>query len=284
MRGLPIFLLFILLSGNICFGGIDLAVSPQTPSQGRTFTAQITSDSIVSADLIFCGKLIRFYGTKGDLSAIAGVNVFTQTGWQPLRITATDESGNTVTEDFKIKIKKSVFPFDKLLFPPGKQGRLVASKIKTDQDELAEVLKTESQRRLWTGKFLMPIKGRVTSAFGAYRLYNGKRLGDHRGTDIGGNPVGAKIKVANSGVVIFSKPMPTIGSVIVIDHGQGVNSIYMHMSKTLVSVGEKVIKGQVIGKIGNTGLSTGPHLHFGMSIHDTRVDPLEWVSKDISIF
>ena len=130
----------------------------------------------------------------------------------------------------------------------------------------------------------MPIKGRVTSAFGAYRLYNGKRLGDHRGTDIGGNPVGAKIKVANSGVVIFSKPMPTIGSVIVIDHGQGVNSIYMHMSKTLVSVGEKVIKGQVIGKIGNTGLSTGPHLHFGMSIHDTRVDPLEWVSKDISIF
>ncbi|MEK7376473.1 MAG: hypothetical protein AABZ57_04850, partial [Candidatus Margulisiibacteriota bacterium] len=105
MRGLPIFLLFILLSGNICFGGIDLAVSPQTPSQGRTFTAQITSDSIVSADLIFCGKLIRFYGTKGDLSAIAGVNVFTQTGWQPLRITATDESGNTVTEDFKIKIK-----------------------------------------------------------------------------------------------------------------------------------------------------------------------------------
>ena len=284
MNKLPVFLIFCFLSAGICFGAIDLSVTPQIPSQGRTFTAHITSDSIDRAEMLFGGKTIRFYGTKGNLSAIAGVNVFTDTGWRPLRIIATDESGRTVTEDFNIKIKKSIFPFDKMLFPPGKQGRLVASKIKTDQDELSEAFKTESPDKMWSGKFLMPIRGRITSAFGTYRLYNGKRLGDHRGTDIGGNPVGAKIKAANSGIVVFSKLLPTLGSAIVIDHGQGVCSVYMHMSKTLVSVGEKVTKGQYIGKIGNTGLSTGPHLHFGVSVHDTRVDAMEWVRKDFSIF
>ena len=266
-----------------CFSK-DFAVSvkPAAVSQGRTFVAAITSESIVSADMIFSGKTIHFYGTKGNLNAIAGVNVFTDPGWHPLKITATDESGNTVTKDYKIKIKMSVFPHDKLVFAPGKQGRLVASKIKTDQDELSEVFKRETTAKLWSGKFLMPIKGRVTSAFGTYRLYNGKRLGDHRGTDIGGNPVGARIKAANSGVVVFAKLLPTLGSVIVIDHGQGVNSVYMHMSKTLVAAGEKVVKGQYIGKIGSTGLSTGPHLHFGVSVNDTRVDPMEWVRRDFS--
>lgn len=275
-------MLILLLSYQAGFSSsLKINVDPVSISQGRTFTAHIISESIVSAEMLFGGKAIRFYGTKGNLTAIAGVNVFTDPGWHPLKITAADESGNTVSEDYNIKIKMSVFPHDKLTFPPGKQGRLVASKIKTDQDELSEVLKIETPEKLWSGKFLMPIKGRMTSAFGTYRLYNGKRLGDHRGTDIGGNPVGAKIKAANSGVVVFSKLLPTIGSVIVINHGQGVCSVYMHMSKTLVSVGEKIVKGQIIGLVGNTGLSTGPHLHFGVSVHDTRVDPLEWVSKGI---
>ena len=274
-------LIFFILLMSPCFALISPQIIPAVPSQGRTFTAHITSESIVSAELLFGGKTIRFYGTKGNLSAIVGVNVFTQAIWQPLRISATDDSGNTVTQDYNIKIKTSIFPHDKLVFPPGKQGRLVASKIKTDQDELSEVFRMETPEKLWSGKFLMPIKGRVTSAFGTYRLYNGKRLGDHRGTDIGGNPVGAKIKAANSGVVVFAKLLPTLGSVIVIDHGQGVNSVYMHMSKTLVSVGERVVKGQYIGKIGSTGLSTGPHLHFGVSVHDTRVDPLQWVKSSV---
>ena len=264
-----------------CSALISPQITPAVPAQGRTFTVHITSDPIVSAELVFGGKTIRFYGTKGALSAVVGVNVFTDPGWRPLRINATDGSGKTVTEDFNIKIKKSFFPSDKMLFPPGKQARLVASKIKTDQDELSEMLKVETPKKLWSGKFLMPINGRITSAFGTYRLYNGRRLGDHRGTDIGGNPVGAKIKAANSGIVVFSKLLPTIGSVIVIDHGQGICSVYMHMSKTLVAVGEKVVKGQFIGKIGNTGLSTGPHLHFGVSVHDTRVDPLEWVRNEV---
>ena len=134
---------------------------------------------------------------------------------------------------------------------------------------------------MFSGKFIKPLEGKITSAFGSYRLYNGKKLGDHRGVDIGGNPIGTPIKASNSGKVIFAKKLPTLGSAIIIDHGQGIHSLYMHMSKILVSMGDFVKKGQIIGKVGSTGLSTGPHLHWGISIHDTRINPMYLINNHL---
>ena len=89
-------------------------------------------------------------------------------------------------------------------------------------------------------------------------------------------PIGTKVKAANNGKVVFAQKLSAFGGTIVIDHGQGVHTLYFHLSKFLAVVGQEVSKGTVIALSGNSGISSGPHLHWGMSVHDLRVNPLQW--------
>ncbi len=255
----------------------SISVIPSKIYQGKSFFVYYRPSQETSvATITFQGKTIPFYKSENGLRAIIGVSPMSSTGNKTIEI--QDDSGRVI--ESSIFVRKFNFLGEKLLFSAAKKGRLFSDKIMADQDVIASVLTIESPEQLWIGRFLRPIKGQLTSAFGSLRLYNGKRLGDHRGVDIGGNKVGAPIMAANNGIVVFSRLMPTIGSAAVIDHGQGVMSIYMHMSKTKVRIGDHLKKGDILGYIGNTGLSTGPHLHFGVSVHGVRVDPLEWIKRD----
>jgi len=254
----------------------NIYISPESVYQGRTFTIKTSKGAFTSGQARFMGKNIPFYSGKDGLSTIIGVSASAPTGPQTINISAENIFGETEVYTTEIYVRPYKFLAEKLVFPPQKTGKLTTKKIASDQEELEKVLCNWTQDRLWEGKFIVPVKGRTTSPFGAYRLYNGKHLGDHRGADIGGNPAGTPIKATNSGVVAFAKPLPAYGSVVVIDHGQGIHSIYMHLSKTLVKIGQLVKKGGIIGRVGSTGISTGPHLHWGISIHDTRVDPMAW--------
>lgn len=273
---------FLILTALLCSSSAaaaDIRISPESVYQGRTFSVTITGENLSSAQAGFLGKEIPFYSAEGRLHTIIGVSASAPSGQHPVKITVADMSGNTEDHTAYIYVRPYKFQAEKLLFPPQKKGKLTAEKIYGDQQTLEEVLRTWTGERFWQSSFILPLKGKVTSPFGAYRLYNEKRLGDHRGVDIGGNPAGTPIKATNSGVVAFAKPLPAYGSTVVIDHGQGVHSIYMHLSKTLVKAGQFIDKGTVLGRVGSTGISTGPHLHWGISIHDTRVDPISWINS-----
>lgn len=279
-KKLAIFVLPFACLISVSYAQIGISFSPETASQGKTFVAEISdpgSYKAISAD--FLGTSVPFYKMNGGFRGIFGVKPTAPSGHLRIEVLATKESGETDRFAADILVKPTKFISEKLLFLPEKQDKLVASKISSDQEKVAAVMAKKSDGKLWSGKFLVPVKGRITSPYGAYRLYNGKRIADHRGTDIGGNPTGTPIRAANSGIVAFAQLLPTIGSTLIIDHGQGIHSIYMHMSKTLVSVGESIRKGQIVGRVGSTGLSTGPHLHWGISVHNVRVDPFEWASR-----
>ncbi|MCX5748634.1 MAG: M23 family metallopeptidase [Candidatus Saganbacteria bacterium] len=271
-----VFLLFLV---GPSFAG-SRPILPKTVFQGKTFTVPVISKDPVSGEAVFLGKTIPFYGYKNGARAIIGVPPLAATGQNEIIINLS-AGGKKVMEKKQVIIMPAKFKAESLVFMPTKIRGISKAKIKIDQDELAVMISKETPVKFWEGRFIMPVKGYITSPFGAYRNYNGKRLGDHRGMDIGGNPVGTPIKAANSGVVASAKLLPTLGSCIVIDHGQGVCSIYMHMSKLLVTEGDEVRKGDIIGHVGNIGLSSGPHLHFGISVHNTRVDPVQWVQKEI---
>ena len=261
---------------------LTAALLPETARQGKTFTVTVSAElPLRAASASFLGKDMPFYTSGTGFRGVIGIHPNTRPGLYKMEITATDEAGLTDRLAADVRIKTTKFLAEKLAFPPGKSSKLSSAKIQKDQDKVGEIMEKETPDQLWSGRFIMPIKGYITSPYGAYRLYNGKKLGDHRGADIGGNPVGAPIKAANSGIVAFTEFLPTIGSTIILDHGQGINSIYMHMSKTLVKAGDRIEKGQVIGRIGSTGLSNGPHLHWGISVHNTRVDPLEWTKRTV---
>lgn len=130
--------------------------------------------------------------------------------------------------------------------------------------------------RLWEGAFLLPRTSRVTSRYGTERLYNGHQVSRHLGTDFSG-AVGAPVRATNAGRVALVASFYLAGNVVYLDHGEGLISAYFHLSRTLVKQGELVTKGQVIGRVGQSGRVTGPHLHWVMRYGGVTIDPLSVV-------
>ncbi|PNV75456.1 M23 family metallopeptidase [Leptospira inadai] len=120
----------------------------------------------------------------------------------------------------------------------------------------------------------------LNSPFYKRRIYNKEKGKPHGGADFKGG-VGEPIYAINDGSVILSRPMHYEGNFTVIDHGSEIYSLYMHQSELLVKVGDKIKKGDLIGKVGSTGMSTGPHLHLGLRIHGTMVDPLSVIQTKL---
>ena len=131
----------------------------------------------------------------------------------------------------------------------------------------------------WSTPFALPIEGRGTSGFARPRRYApGGPVSFHLGEDIAA-PTGTPIHATNDGVVVLAGPYPIKGGLTVIDHGAGVTSRYYHQSRILVEEGQVVTRGQPIGEVGSTGLSTGPHLHWEMRVGGQPTDPLAWVGR-----
>lgn len=147
------------------------------------------------------------------------------------------------------------------------------AKIEADNKLMAAARQhTESVPFFETG-FIMPADGRITGVFGSQRILNGQPMSPHAGLDISG-PIGAPVRAAADGIVSLTKPdMVLTGQTVVIEHGFGLDTIYIHMNAIRVKDGQRVNQGEVIGEIGKTGRASGPHLHFGVTWFDTRLDP-----------
>lgn len=128
----------------------------------------------------------------------------------------------------------------------------------------------------WRQRFVWPAKGRLSGLFGSQRIYNGTPGSYHSGTDIATGASGTPFVAPADGVVILAaaSPFTLEGNLLMIDHGMGLNSAFLHCSQILVKQGEAVKQGQVIGRIGMTGRATGPHLHWSIKWRDARLDPI----------
>lgn len=130
-------------------------------------------------------------------------------------------------------------------------------------------------------QFLKPVTGRLSSPFGLKRFFNGEPKRPHSGLDIAA-PEGTPIVAPASGVVVIRGDFFYNGNTLFIDHGQGLVTMYCHMSRIDVTEGQKISRGQVLGAVGKSGRATGPHLHFSVSLNDTRVEPLAFLPTDIA--
>jgi len=129
--------------------------------------------------------------------------------------------------------------------------------------------------------FLLPVKHGVTSGvFGSRRTYNGEERSWHRGHDLAA-PTGTPVRAPAAGVVRLARWTFMTGNLLMLDHGAGITSVYAHLSKMDVKAGQKVKAGQVIGKVGTTGRSSGPHLHWGMYWQSVPIDPILWVQAAV---
>jgi len=142
------------------------------------------------------------------------------------------------------------------------------------QINAARAIVTDSQG--WRQHFIWPVRGRLSGLFGSQRIYAGTPGSYHSGTDIATGESGTPFVAPADGVVILaaSSPFTLEGNLLMLDHGMGLNSAFLHCSQLLVRQGERVRQGQVIGRIGRTGRATGPHLHWSIKWRDARLDPL----------
>ncbi len=185
----------------------------------------------------------------------------------------------THTVNIPVWVEEGDFPSQKIVLPPGKGNLLAAQTLEEEAVYVAEVWARSQGPPRWQGPFSWPIdieKWPTTSPYGVRRIYNeGVVRGYHTGQDIAA-PEGTPVYAPAAGVVILAEPLQVRGNAVIIDHGAGVTSNYWHLSEIAVKAGQTVARGEVIGKVGTTGLSTGAHLHWEMRIYGIPVNPVPW--------
>lgn len=234
---------------------------PTTVSQGSLVIANVRPGSKVTID----GKPVRV-GEDGTVVFGAGRD---EKG--PLAVSINGHPSQAIRvlpRDWPIERVNGVPP--KTVNPPPD----IAERIKREQAEVTVARDRDDDREDFTHGFIWPVQGRISGRFGNQRIYNGDPKAPHSGMDIA-VPQGTPVKAPASGIVTFAKPdLYLTGGTILIDHGFGLSSNFLHLSRLDVRVGERVAQGQVIGAAGMTGRATGPHVHWGFNWFGVRLDPL----------
>ena len=150
----------------------------------------------------------------------------------------------------------------------------VYKRIKEENNKIGKARAINSDLSFFKDNFIMPVKGIISGVYGSQRILNGKPKWPHYGIDIAAKK-GTTIKSSGSGVVTMAEDdLYYTGGTIIMDHGHGISTIYSHLENVLVSVGDKINQGDIIGTVGSTGRSTGPHLDFRINWFQTRLDPM----------
>ncbi|MBC7363531.1 MAG: M23 family metallopeptidase [Candidatus Aminicenantes bacterium] len=226
---------------------------------------------------------IKFLGKKHNINnspsqpdfLLLGLDLALKPGLKTLEFSAYKEKNLISQAEFQLEIiardfpKKELTVDQKYVTPP----KEVQERIKREAELLAEIYQFSSSEWLASGPFVLPCEGKLFPNFGQQRIYNRVPRSVHSGVDIA-VPTGHPIRATNSGRVVLASDLYFSGKTVIIDHGLGLFSTYCHLSRILVRRGETVKTGQVVGKAGSTGLSTGPHLHWAVKIYEARVDPL----------
>jgi len=187
-----------------------------------------------------------------------------------------------------VKVCEPDFPVEEINLRRRLKKRFESSdmydKIKAEKQLLKDIF-SQFSNKMWEGDFIFPVKDykSIRWNFGMRRKINGYLSGYHKGIDISSRK-GTKVFASNSGVVVLARRFTLEGNLIVIDHGNGVFSIYAHLWKFFVKEGDRVSKGELIGLVGSTGRSTAPHLHFGVKVSGVDVHPAIFfnISKIVS--
>ena len=209
---------------------------------------------------------------------LVGIDLDTKPGRYVVKLSGLDTDGNPVASQDTLTVAAKTFPTrrltvdEKYVTPPAKE----LARIKEESERVRAIFDTMTPQRYWRGPFRVPVPGSPISEFGKRSVYNGQPRSPHTGTDFQG-AAGAPIAAPNAGKVVLAANLYYSGNTLILDHGLGLYSYFGHMSAFSVRVGDQVKIGDIIGKVGATGLVTGPHLHWSVRLAGTRVDPLSLV-------
>jgi murein DD-endopeptidase MepM/ murein hydrolase activator NlpD len=247
-------------------------VSPKAPILGDTIAVVTPASNTVTMG----GKSYPSFEMGGKFRTLLPTTPLDTPGNLSLKVDSGTES-----QTVSVTLKKRSFPTQRIWLPPGQDGNV----SDWEYDRVDAFKQIVSPEKYWNGKFLRPNNGPTTSGYGVRRYYNGVFAKDyyHRGVDYAGNYGSAIIAPAGGKIALVgreSEGYKVHGNVVGIDHGQGITSIFLHLNRIDVKLGDVVKAGQRIGTLGDSGAATGPHLHWGLYVHGKSVDPVPWREGD----
>ncbi len=251
-------------------------LAPASVTRGEAFVCRFMPVSGASA---YC---LEWLGKKMDLTAssgkrqeiLLGVGLTRTLRPEVLRLTYS-VGGKKQEVQCAVDVKDKKYPEQRLTLPASMAtlSKKNLTRYYKEKKVITAALGQQSPGRFWSLPLTRPVPGSVSSAFGLTRFINDQPRAPHRGVDFRGG-MGVPVKACADGIVELVADHYFSGRSVYLDHGQGVTSVYFHLSQILVKQGQMVHKGQVLGKMGRTGRATGPHLHFGLYVLGEPVNPL----------
>ncbi len=231
----------------------------------------------------FLQRMIPFFpNTNTSFAAMVGIDMEDPPGLQEFHVTVQTASG---TKDFSysILVMEEEYPVQHLSLPKEKVDLdpTTLKRVQQEQKEMTEAFRHVSNQPLWDGPFLEPVNGKITGVFGSRRIINGQPRRPHSGEDIAA-PRGTPVQAINKGHVVKTVNHFFSGKGVILDHGVGLFSMYFHLSEINVQSGQAIQKGEALGKVGATGRATGPHLHWGVRLNGSRINPYALTTLPLS--
>jgi murein DD-endopeptidase MepM/ murein hydrolase activator NlpD len=209
---------------------------------------------------------------------VLGTDPTTTPGRHTIVVEATARSGVRVLVRRQVTVLRVAFPTRRITFDPETASLLTPENVERERRRVRQALREVYPTQLWDDPLLPPLEVAVSSPYGVLSFYQGQVRGFHAGADFPA-PEGTPVRAAATGIVRLAESLPLSGNAVFIDHGIGVVTTYQHLSEISVGVDQRVRKGEVIGRVGSTGLATGPHLHWGLRVNGVRVDPMPWTAR-----
>jgi murein DD-endopeptidase MepM/ murein hydrolase activator NlpD len=269
------------------FGAVSDIQWPAQLVQGRTGRLTVITERPLDLAADWNGLPLTFlpldergvrYFTFLPVPALLGPGLF------PLTVTYTAANGERLSRQQLIPVADGGYDSQVINLPPDRASLLDPVLVTAETERVMAVWSAVSPALWWRDRFWRPIADQyqTTSPFGTRRSYNGGPFNSyHAGQDFGA-PAGVTVTAPAAGVVAFAEPLEVRGNAILLDHGHGLFTGYWHLSELLVAPGQQVAAGDLIGLVGNTGLSTGAHLHWEMRISGVAVDPMQFVEEPLA--
>jgi murein DD-endopeptidase MepM/ murein hydrolase activator NlpD len=259
---------------------LSMLISAWVTGQGQALELHYPSEpGLTGVAVRWSGQSVPFVNRSDRWLAVVGVDLDSRPGEHAVDVTFSYADGRTRVVREPVTVRSEKFPTTELTveeryveLSPEDQAR-----AEREGAETSAIYDTFTPERYWSEPFLVPVQGAIDGRnFGHRRVFNGQPRAPHSGADLRAR-TGTPIVAANRGRVVLAKDLFYSGNAVFVDHGQGLYTTYLHLSKIDVAVGDVVERGQRLGLAGATGRVTGPHLHWGVRILDARVDPFSLV-------
>ncbi|MGD0733816.1 MAG: M23 family metallopeptidase [Terracidiphilus sp.] len=263
----------------------QVTLTPALVVAGSPELIRVEAPANAQIDGEWLGRKLQFFRGHDVQAwfALAGVDVEAPVGPSQMKITVNLNQGSALDLSCTVEIHPAAYRTESISVPPKfvEPGPDAMKQIESEVKLKETVFAASASEPLWTGSFRAPVTAAATDSFGVRRMFNGKLASIHKGMDFRAG-TGTPVHASNSGVVVLARPLYYEGNCVIIDHGLGLFTLSMHLSRIAVHEGQRVATGELLGLSGATGRVTGPHLHWAVRWQGAYLDPAKMLRLNLN--